>query len=226
MHSKLISTKSLPRPTQYVQMLQNDYAKWTYDQEAARELRGNWRRQAFDVSSETPLDLEIGTGNGFFYAHRATVAPERCLVGLEITYKTLVQSIRRAVSQGATNARMARFHASQIDEIFATAELDNVYIYFPDPWPKKKHAKNRLIQMSFLHALYDLQRPDSFLEFKTDSAEYFDWALERFKKSPYKISRLTRDLHASEWGMNNFMTHFEKLWTSKGLKTHLIRLEK
>lgn len=226
LHSKLIPTQSLPRPNQYVQLLLNDYSRWAYDQEAARNLKGKWRKDAFNVLEDAPMDLEIGTGNGFFFAHRAEVAPERQLVGLEITYKTLIQTIRRTVAQGSTNARMIRFHASLIDELFGHGELNNVYIYFPDPWPKKKHAKNRLIQMNFLYSMFEVQRPGSFLEFKTDSLEYFEWALERFKKSPYKISRLTYDLHSSEWVNDNFMTHFEKLWTTKGLKTNLVRLEK
>jgi tRNA (guanine-N7-)-methyltransferase len=105
-------------------------------------------------------------------------------------------------------------------------EVNNTYIYFPDPWPKKRHHKNRLIQLDFLHTLFDIQKKGSFLEFKSDNLEYFDWTVERLKRSPYKIERLTNDLHNSEWSQENFQTHFEKLWTSKGIKTNLVRCYK
>lgn len=223
---QLISTRSLPNPTKYVEMLQKDFAKWAFDQEIAPQVKGSWREKIFNVSNDHPLDLEIGTGNGYFFTHQSKNNPNRCLVGLEITYKTLIQSIRRAVATGATNMRMVRFHASNLNDLFANEELNNIYIHFPDPWPKKKHVKNRLFQLDFMMIIYDLQKPGSFIDFKTDSLDYFEWSLERIKKSPYKITRITNDLHESDWVNENFVTHFEKLWTCKGIKTNYLRLEK
>lgn len=113
-----------------------------------------------------------------------------------------------------------------VHELFAPNEVDNVYIHFPDPWPKKRAFKHRLIQDGFLVELFKVMRPGGFVEFKTDNVDYFDWTLEHVKRSPFRIFRETRDLHNSEWASENFMTHFEKLWTGQGLKTHLVRFEK
>lgn len=225
-HTKLIPTNSIPNPTKYVELLQKEFSNWAYDQEIAHHVKGHWRANIFNVANECPMDLEIGTGNGYFFAHQSKHNPDRCLVGLEITYKTLIQTIRRAVATGATNMRMVRFHASNLSSLFQTGELNNIFIYFPDPWPKKKHEKNRLFHLDFLLDTYDLQRPHSFLDFKTDSLDYFNWSIERIKKSPYKMTRLTHDLHNSDWASENFVTHFEKLWTCKGIKTNYLRLEK
>ena len=121
---------------------------------------------------------------------------------------------------------MIRYHAALVSEMFAPEEIDNAFIYFPDPWPKKRHFKNRLITAEFLNILFALQKPGSFLEIKTDHPGYFEWIMERAPQSRYQIVRQTEDLHKSEWSAENFQTHFEKLWTSKGLPTHMVRLLK
>jgi tRNA (guanine-N7-)-methyltransferase len=69
-------------------------------------------------------------------------------------------------------------------------------------------------------------REGAFLDFKTDSADYFDWAIERFHASPFKVVRETRDLHSSEWKGENFITHFESLFIGQGLPIHYARLVK
>jgi tRNA (guanine-N7-)-methyltransferase len=206
--------------------LKNEFLNNYCDEEMAQDLKGFWRQKSFHKDEVMPLDLEIGTGNGFFFAHHCFQNPNRGLVGIEIKYKPLYQTMRRMDSLGAGNGRGVRMFATKIDSIFAENEIDNTYIYFPDPWPKKRHHKNRLIQMDFLHSLYDVQKPGSFVEFKTDDAPYFEWTYERFLKSPYKMERCTYDLHQSEWAGENFVTHFEKLWTSQGFKIHLLRAYK
>lgn len=203
--------------------LRNECAGYFFDEQEAYEFKGEWNKRVFKVDENTPLDLEIGTGNGFFFAHHTFQNPDRRLIGIEIKYRCLYQTLRRMQSMDCTNGVGVRVHAAEVEKMFSAGELDNVYIFFPDPWPKRKHHKNRLIQLDFLRAVYDIQKPGSFFEFKTDNPEYFEWTLERLKKSPYKIERLTYDLHNSEWSGENFQTHFEKLWTSKGLKTMLVR---
>ncbi len=213
-------------PNPYLLRIRNEFPKSFYDEEEAKKIKGLWRKNVFKATPEIPLDLEIGTGNGFFFAHHAFQNPQRCSIGIEIKYRPIYQTLRRHQALGCNNSAMIRMHALQVGETFEDQEIDNVYIHFPDPWPKKKHHKNRLIQMDFMRTLYDVQKPDRFVEFKTDNLEYFEWALERFQKSPYRIERLTYDLHQSEWAGENFQTHFEKLWVSKGFKILYVRLKK
>lgn len=221
---RMVRTSTLPDPNQYVQAMTGRFADWVFTEEEAPLQKGRWR-EALGCQPTTCVDLEIGTGNGYFFNHRALSQPDRTLLGMELKYKPLIQTIKRALHSGAQNAYVIRYHANLLKDLFASRELNNVFIFFPDPWPKKRHWKNRLVQEDFLSTLHELQAPGSFVEIKTDNAEYFDWILERLPGSPYRVSRSTRDLHSSEWAAENFQTHFEKLWTSKGLKTHLVRLE-
>ncbi len=204
--------------------LLDEYSQWAFDEERAPGFRGQWRKTVFEAADKAPLDLEIGTGNGLHFSHRALQVPERNIVGLEIKFKPLIQSIRRARNGGAVNARMVRYHARLVNDLFAEGELNNVYIHHPDPWTKRSKHKHRLMQVDFLHTLYKLQRPGSFVDFKTDSHEYFLWALREIKASPYTLERCTEDLHQSQWAGENFITQFERLFIQQGIRINYARL--
>ena len=214
---RLSRTSTIPVPNEYVRGLQNEYAQWSYDEERAPRFKGRWRAEAFGTTVDQPLDLEIGTGNGLHFAHHALTHPERCLLGLELRYKPLIQSIRRALRNDSTNMRIARYNAYLLNELFVEGELDDVFIFFPDPWEKSRQHKHRLIQDDFLVELHKMQRPGSKLIFKTDSRDYFDWSMERFKRGPYKMLGHTYDLHKSEFAGGNFITQFENIFIRQGL---------
>lgn len=249
---ELSRTRGLKKPTYYVQALLGEFSEFAFDEERVLELKGQWRSLAFasnrdkaegqsqeqrnlsshsgaeDVSyplfENHALDLEIGTGNGLHFAHRAINQPQRLLVGLELKYKPLIQAIRRALRAGAVNARMARYNAVYLDDIFAPDELNDVFIHFPDPWAKTEgHKKHRLIQDHFLERLYRLQKKGGAVFFKTDSRDYFDWAVEHFKQSSYQLVDECYDLHNSQFANDNFITHFESLFLKQGLPIYYLR---
>lgn len=209
----------------YVELMYTEFKDWSFD-ETANEHQGQWRSHVFKCGDETPLDLEIGTGNGTHFAQLTKNFPERNFVGLELKFKTLVQSIRRSLREGCVNGRMARYRAEGIKDLFSKEEINNVYIHFPDPWPKKRHNKNRLIQTQFLLDLHSVMKPGSFVEFKTDDFPYFQWAVQYFRKSPFEITYYTEDLHNSHRADKNFVTHFESLFLQKGQPIFYCRLKK
>jgi tRNA (guanine-N7-)-methyltransferase len=219
-------TRNLFHPTEYVRMMDGEFREWAFNEERAPGYKSQWRSEIYRVSPEAALDLEIGTGNGYHFAHLASKNPDRSLIGIELKYKPLIQSIRRALRGGAKNARILRYDASLVDELFAEGELNNVFIHHPDPWPKKRGWKHRLIQDDFLETLHRLMRPGSYVDFKTDSRDYFEWSIERFKRSKFTVSRETWDLHHSEWKDENFVTHFETLFLNQGQPIHYARLER
>lgn len=225
---RISRTRKLPSPNKYAVALLQENLSFNYDEERVLDFKGKWRSEAFATTSEAPVDLEIGVGNGFHFAHYLETAPlDRHIIGLELKYKPLIQTARRALATGNPNFRVARYTAKYLGDLFVPGEIDNVYIHFPDPWAyKTKHTKNRLVVASFLDLLYDLQKQGSFVEFKTDHAQYFADVCEDLKSSKYVVTRWTDDLHNSEWAAENFQTHFEKLWTSKGLNSHMVRFEK
>jgi len=217
-------TRTLPKQNDYTLALDGEFSHIAFNEERAPHNKGKWRSEIFKVSEGMPMDVEIGTGAGTHFAHYANNYPQRLVVGLELKYKPLIQSIRRAAKGGSTNAAMARYHAFNIDELFAAGEINNVFIHFPDPWTSPKKPKNRVVNTRILDWLYEMQRPGSYVDFKTDSRVYFLWALEEIKQSRYKVVHQTLNLHASEYKEQNFMTTFEKIFVSQGVEINYIRL--
>lgn len=221
-------TRTLPRPTEYSLALDNEYKDIAFNEERAPENKGKWRSSVFKVSEEMPLDVEIGTGAGNHFAHWAIKHPERLLVGLELKYKPLIQSIRRAKVASCKNAAICRYHAFNLDLLFDKGEVNNVFIHFPDPWTSPYKPKNRVVNRIILDWIYEMQRPGSFLDFKTDSREYFLWALEEIKASKYKVEFQTLNLYSenNKYKEENFATGFEKIFTKQGIEINYIRLIK
>jgi tRNA (guanine-N7-)-methyltransferase len=210
-------TRDIPVPNEYILALQGEYSPWSFDEERTPGFRGRWRQDAFGVDPGRPLDVEIGTGNGLHFAHLAQRAAQRCVLGFELRYKPLIQSIRRALRAGCQNARISRYNAYLLPELFEPGEINDVYIFFPDPWEKGRKHKHRLIQDEFLARLFERQRPGSRLFFKTDSQGYFEWALRRFERSAYQVELATTDLHRMSPPLENFVTQFESIFLRQGL---------
>ena len=210
-------TKELLNPNPYAVMLMTTFGEKAFDENEGVKFKGKWRKDVFLKPEEYKIDLEIGTGNGYHFAHRASHDPDRGILGIEVKYKPLIQTIKRAVSSGAKeNAYVIRYDAAKVSELFEKEELNNVYIYHPDPWPKKRQWKHRLIQEGFLKDLHRLMRSNTFVEFKTDDELYYDWALDAFKDSDFQINFQTHDLHNSKMAEKNFITHFESIFLKKG----------
>lgn len=217
-------TKDLPHQNAYTLALNGEYSAVAFDEIRAPLNKGKWRSEVLKRSSEVPLDLEVGTGNGLHFAHHAAKYPERTLVGIELKYKPLIQTIRRALNAGSTNAAIARYHAFNLDELFDEGELNDIYIHFPDPWVTPRKPKNRFVSRANLDLLYRLQKPGSVIDFKTDSREYHLWALDEIKESKYKIIFETQNLHHSERASENFLTAFEKIFMKQGIEINAVRL--
>jgi tRNA (guanine-N7-)-methyltransferase len=219
-------TRDLKYPNEYTLALDGEFRDFAFNEERSPLNKGRWRSEIFQVPFETPVDLEIGTGNGLHFFHRASQDTNRCLIGVELKYKPLIQTIRRCVKRGYRNARVCRYHAFNIDLLFDHQELNNIYIHFPDPWVTPRKPKNRFVNAQVLDLLWHQQRPGSTLEFKTDSREYFLWSMEQIRQSKYQIEFETLDLHRSAKAEENFVTQFERIFMKQGIEINYVLLRR
>ena len=212
----LNKSKNIKNPNQYIQALYKEYKNWAFDEGSAPLLKGKWRKH-FSKNEKSPLHLEIGPGNGKHFANLCLQEDGACCLAIELKYKPLIQTIRRVRKNNCSNGKALRFNASLVESLFEREELNNVYIHFPDPWLKKrKTKKHQLIKEEFCKKIYNLQRPNSFLEFKTDSEEYFHQSVDLFKKAGYKMKEYSLDFHKNkEKNLMNSLSQFELLFFQK-----------
>lgn len=169
------------------------------------------------------LQLEIGSGSGQFLIETARRFPTAFIIGVELRYKRSVRTVEKAKKLGVANFLVCRSYAENILELLPNNILDCIYINFPDPWDKKRWLKHRIISPDNLKIFSQKLKPQGRILFKTDHAEYFDWAINIFKNSAdFKISKETKDLHKSSWAAENILTEFEQLFLSKKLPVHFL----
>jgi tRNA (guanine-N7-)-methyltransferase len=129
--------------------------------------------------------LEIGFGGGEHMAEQAQRRPDVLVLGAEPFLNGVASAVRHVDERGLTNVRLLQGDARALLAALPAAGLDRVFILFPDPWPKTRHHKRRLIQAEVVAELARALKPGGRLRFATDWADYADWALRRFLASPY-----------------------------------------
>jgi tRNA (guanine-N7-)-methyltransferase len=126
------------------------------------------------IPAPAALTLEIGSGHGHFLARYAAEFPQRLCLGVDL----ISDRIRRA-KRKAERARLAHCHFVQaearefIDALPAAVTFTELWVLFPDPWPKKRHHKNRLLQPGFFALIANRMEEGARLYFRTDHGEYF-----------------------------------------------------
>ncbi|HQR59758.1 MAG TPA: tRNA (guanosine(46)-N7)-methyltransferase TrmB [Methylophilaceae bacterium] len=140
-----------------------------------------------------PRILEIGFGMGSATAQIAQANPDQDYLGVEVHTPGVGNLLRLVQEHNLTNLRVIQHDAVEVlHNMVADASLDAIHIFFPDPWPKKRHHKRRLLQAEFLHLLCDKLKPGGYLHFATDWEEYAQWALEVLRAEP-QLSNTVQD---------------------------------
>lgn len=157
-----------------------------------------------------PVVMEIGFGNGEQLLHAAVNEPARNFIGIEVHRPGVGRLMNALAAADVDNVRLGTHDAVDVltHEIAAQA-LDEVRIYFPDPWPKKRHHKRRLIQPDFVSLLAMRVRSGGLLHLATDWAEYAEHMLAVVDASPQWRNRAGRGAFSPRpaWRID---THFEK----------------
>jgi tRNA (guanine-N7-)-methyltransferase len=128
--------------------------------------------------------LEIGFGAGEHLVAQAAAHPDARFLGVEPFLNGVAQCLARIDHTGVSNIRLHQGDARDVLARLPIASLDLVYILFPDPWPKKRHWKRRLLQPDFLAMLARVLKPGAEIRFATDWKHYAAWTLELFIRDP------------------------------------------
>ena len=164
--------------------------------------------------------LEIGYGNGDTLVEMAATHPEQNFLGVEVHEPGVGHCLIAAEQRAVTNLRLIMHDAIEVlSEQIPDESLARINLYFPDPWPKKRHHKRRLIQPAFLELAARKLKPEGRLCIATDWANYAEHIDETLETSDRFLVDLTRE-HAGDAPIDRPVTKFERRGLAKG---HRIR---
>jgi tRNA (guanine-N7-)-methyltransferase len=138
------------------------------------------RHSADDIfGNDHPLEIDLGCGDGSFLIEMAQHYPERNFLGIERLLGRVRGVCKRIQELGLTNVKVLRLESQYtLEYLLEPHSVSRLHLLCPDPWPKARHHKRRLVQQEFLAILYQVLKPGGEFLFKTDHPEYYEWVLE------------------------------------------------
>jgi tRNA (guanine-N7-)-methyltransferase len=161
-----------------------------------------------------PLEIELGCGDGSFLAEYAGRHPDHNFIGVERLLGRLRKLDRKGRRAGLANLRGIRIESSYFLEYLVPAHsVSALHVYFPDPWPKRKHRQNRVINDRFPEVARKALVAGGVVYLRTDDRDYFEQMVSVFGKAP--------SFHAVETPeeLAMLLTDFEKEFRAKGIET-------
>lgn len=143
------------------------------------DIKGTWAQHHF--KNQHPITLELACGRGEYTVGLAALFPNRNYIGVDMKGERIWKGSSWAVEQNLTNVAFLRTHILMIENFFASAEVDEIWITFPDPRPRKRDVKRRITSPRFLDMYKKLLRSGGYVRFKTDNTGLFNYTLEELQ---------------------------------------------
>jgi tRNA (guanine-N7-)-methyltransferase len=181
-------------------------------------VKGNWQKSIFKNSN--PVVLELGCGKGEYTVGLATRFPQNNYIGIDIKGARMWRGSKTAHENNIQNTAFLRTRIEFINSFFTTEEVEEIWITFPDPHPKRRNESKRLTSPFFLNSYRKFLKDNGIIHLKTDNKELYNYTKEVIKHNDLEIVESTNDLYSGL--LNNdilsIRTHYEQIFLNNGIK--------
>ncbi len=187
-------------------------------------IKGNWNELYFP--SKNPITVELACGKGEYSVALAKLFPDRNYVGVDIKGDRIWKGSTLAVEQKLSNIGFLRANILNVESFFNEGEVDEIWLTFPDPRPKKRDIKRRLTNSRFFDLYKKVLRPGGYLRFKTDNTDLFQFTLEELStRIDIDDLKSTDDVYQSPLRPECFdiKTRYEEMFAAKGERIKYLR---
>lgn len=172
--------------------------------------------------NNNPLQMEIGCGKGQFIFELAKRNPDINYIAVEVNRNVICDACKKAQDAGISNVIFMHCGAEILNKYIKPSSIDRVYLNFSCPFPKKAYENRRLTNIRFLEIYKEFISADAEIHQKTDNMHFFEYSIEQFSLSGFKIKNISLDLHNSGFD-ENIITEYEYKFSSQGMPIY--RLE-
>lgn len=187
-------------------------------------IRGKWQSTYF--KNDRPITVELACGRGEYSVALAAKFPERNYIGVDIKGDRIWKGSTLAVEQKLSNIGFLRTNILNVESFFEDNEVDEIWITFPDPRPKKRDIKRRLTNSRYLDRYKKILRPGGYIRLKTDNTGLFQFSLEELQtRNDIDDLQFTDDVYESTLRPECFdiKTRYEEMFASQGEKIKYLR---
>lgn len=170
--------------------------------------------------NEKPLCVEIGSGKGDFIIAMAKKYPDKNFLAVERVRTVAGMMAKKIVEEGLTNVKVFPNDINIIFEEIKDDSLEEIYLNFVDPWPKKRHAKRRLTFINKLNQYYRILKVGGYVKFKSDNDGLFAFTTEEFQNTKFKVVEINEKYEFDE--ANDAMSEYERKFRDLGQNIHRI----
>ncbi len=186
-----------------------------------KNIKGMWHNH---FSNNNPICLELACGKGEYSVNLGRTNADRNYIGIDIKGNRIYTGAKTVLQENLKNVSFLRAQIGQITDYFATGEVNEIWIIFPDPFLKKGKEKNRLTHPRFLHLYKQLLVPGSKIQLKTDSRELYDFTLETIAEQDCQIHENIADVYGQgkNIGPLGIQTFYEKMHLAEGRTIYFV----
>jgi len=188
------------------------------------EIKGNWNEKQFE--NQNPIVVELACGRGEFTVGLGRVFTDQNFIGVDIKGSRIWKGSSTATEEGIHNVAFLRTQIQQLEQFFAEGEISELWITFPDPYPREGDEKRRLTSSRFLEMYKAMLKAGGIVHFKTDNTDLFNYSLELMQsREDIEVIGFTSDFYQSEWKDDHFgiKTKYEKMFSDKGEKIKYLK---
>ncbi len=188
-----------------------------------QRIRGEWSSY---FQNDNPITVELACGRGEYAIGLATLFPNRNYIGVDIKGERIWKGSTRAVEQNLSNVAFLRTQILMIENFFQPGEIDEIWLTFPDPRPRKRDIKRRLTSPRFLDMYKKLLNPGRYIRLKTDSESLYQYTLDELaSRTDVNDLAFTSDVYESPYRAECFdiKTRYEDEFAGKGEKIKYLR---
>jgi tRNA (guanine-N7-)-methyltransferase len=189
-------------------------------------LKGNWKSGYF--KNNNPIILELGCGRGEYTVELARRFPYKNFIGMDIKGARLWKGAKTALLENLKNVAFIRNRIDFIESYFAGEEISEIWIPFPDPYPRKE--QKRLVSREFINRYRNITPARTIIHLKTDNHDLYEYALQQVYANNYPLLAYSEDVYSDANRLNSkrfdllteIQTYYEKMFLSSGLKIHYV----